>query len=76
MIVIGLVFTFVVAAIIEAIVTPSGLPTAARVGIGVAVEAVFLAYIVSRGRQAEAVGLTGCSARSARRRSRCSWSNG
>ena len=39
--------------------TPSGLPTGVRVGIGVAVEAVFLAYIASRGRLAEAAGLTG-----------------
>jgi uncharacterized membrane protein SpoIIM required for sporulation len=58
-IVIGLVFIFAVAAVIEAIVTPSGLPTAARVGIGIAVETVFLAYIASRGRQAETTGLTG-----------------
>ncbi len=58
-IVIGLVFVFSVAAVIEAIVTPSGLPTAVRLGIGVAAEAVFLAYIASRGRQAEAAGLTG-----------------
>ncbi|MGH9244681.1 MAG: stage II sporulation protein M [Acidimicrobiales bacterium] len=58
-IILGLMATFLAAAVIEAIVTPSGLPTAVRVGIGVAVEAAFLAYIASRGRQAEAAGLTG-----------------
>jgi hypothetical protein len=58
-IIIGLVLIFVAAAIIEAIVPPSGLPTAVRVGIGVAVEAVFVAYIASRGRAAEAAGITG-----------------
>jgi uncharacterized membrane protein SpoIIM required for sporulation len=58
-IVIGLVFVFSAAAVIEAIVTPSGLPTAVRVGIGLAVETVFLAYLASRGRMAEARGLTG-----------------
>ena len=58
-IVIGLIFVFSVAAVIEAIVTPSGLPTAVRVGIGLAVELVFLAYIASRGRLAETRGLTG-----------------
>jgi uncharacterized membrane protein SpoIIM required for sporulation len=57
--VIGLLLVFIAAAIIEAIVTPSGLPTGVRVGIGVGVEAVFLAYIVTRGRQAEAAGVTG-----------------
>jgi uncharacterized membrane protein SpoIIM required for sporulation len=58
-IVLGLICTFSAAAIIEAIVTPSGLPTSVRVGIGVAVELAFIAYIVSRGRVAEAAGLTG-----------------
>jgi uncharacterized membrane protein SpoIIM required for sporulation len=58
-IVIGLVFVFSAAAAIEAIVTPSGLPTAVRVGVGLAVVLVFLAYIASRGRLAESRGLTG-----------------
>jgi uncharacterized membrane protein SpoIIM required for sporulation len=58
-IVIGLILVFISAAVIEAVVTPSGLPTAVRIGIGVAVEAVFLAYIASRGRAAEAAGITG-----------------
>ncbi len=57
--VIGLVLAFVVAGVIEAFVTPSGLSTAVRVGIGVAVEAVFLAYVATLGRQAAARGETG-----------------
>jgi uncharacterized membrane protein SpoIIM required for sporulation len=58
-IIIGLILIFIAAAVIEAIVTPSGLPTSVRIGIGVAVEAVFVAYIASRGRAAEAAGITG-----------------
>jgi uncharacterized membrane protein SpoIIM required for sporulation len=48
-IVIGLVAAFIVAGIIEGFVTGSPLPTWARVGIGVAVEAAFLGYLVLRG---------------------------
>ena len=58
-IVIGLVVAFGVAGVIEGFVTGSGLPTAARVGIGVVVEGVFLTWIVVRGRAADAMGLTG-----------------
>lgn len=50
---------FVVAALIEAFVTPSELPTAARVGLGVAVELLFLTYIVTFGRRAAARGVDG-----------------
>ena len=55
----GLAMCFVVAGFIEAWVTPSGLPTVARVGIGVAVEVSFLSYVVGLGRRSAAQGLTG-----------------
>ena len=58
-IVIGLVVCFAVAAFVEAWVTPSGLPTWTRVGIGAAIEAVFVAYVVGFGRNAEAAGYRG-----------------
>jgi uncharacterized membrane protein SpoIIM required for sporulation len=58
-IVLGLMLCFVVAGIIEGFVTPSDLPTAARVGIGVLVELAFIFWIVTRGRDAVERGLTG-----------------
>ena len=57
--VIGLMLCFVVAGFIEAFVTPSGLPTAARVGVGVLVEAAFVLWIVGQGRPAVLAGRTG-----------------
>ncbi|MEU5864936.1 MULTISPECIES: stage II sporulation protein M [unclassified Nonomuraea] len=48
----GLVVVLFVSGLIEAFVTPSGLPTAARVGIGVLAEAAFLAYVIVFGRRA------------------------
>jgi uncharacterized membrane protein SpoIIM required for sporulation len=57
--VIGLMLCFVVAGFIEAFVTPSGLPTAARVGVGVLVEAAFVLWIVGQGRPAALAGRTG-----------------
>jgi uncharacterized membrane protein SpoIIM required for sporulation len=57
--VLGLVATFLVAGLIEGFVTGSGLPTAVRVGIGVLVEALFVAYVVVLGREAAAKGITG-----------------
>ena len=39
--------------------TPSGLPTATRVGIGVVAELVFFAYVFVVGRNAVARGHTG-----------------
>ena len=50
---------FIVAGIIEGFVTPSGLPTAARVGFGALVEAAFVLYVVVQGRAAVAQGVTG-----------------
>jgi uncharacterized membrane protein SpoIIM required for sporulation len=61
MVILGLMVVFVTAGIIEGFVTPSGLPTAVRVGIGVAVELAFVAYVVSFGRRAASQGLTGLS---------------
>jgi uncharacterized membrane protein SpoIIM required for sporulation len=57
--VIGLMLAFVTAGIIEGFVTPSDLPTAARIGIGLAVEVAFVAWVVTRGRAAVARGRTG-----------------
>jgi uncharacterized membrane protein SpoIIM required for sporulation len=57
--VMGLTVCFVVAGFVEAWVTPSELPTWARVGIGVLVEALFILYIVGLGRAAADRGLTG-----------------
>ena len=45
--------------LIEAFVTPSGLPTWARVGIGLLAEAVFFAYVFVLGRAAFRRGQTG-----------------
>ena len=58
-IVLGLVVTFLVAGTIEGFVTGSALPTAVRLGIGVAVEVAFALYVVVLGRAAAASGLTG-----------------
>lgn len=56
---VGLVVVLLVSGLIEALVTPSPLPTALRVGIGVLAEAVFLAYVVRFGRKASLAGETG-----------------
>ncbi|MFI9589262.1 stage II sporulation protein M [Nonomuraea sp. NPDC052265] len=48
----GLVVVLFVSGLIEAFVTPSGLPTAVRVGIGVLAEVAFLAYVIVFGRRA------------------------
>lgn len=53
-IVVGLIAAFVVAGIVEGFVTGSPLPTWLRVGIGIAVEAAFVGYIVLRGPTAAA----------------------
>src|SRR4051812_27004987 len=55
----GLVAVLFVSGMIEAFVTPSPLPTWARVGIGVLAEAVFLAYVFVLGRAAFHRGATG-----------------
>lgn len=55
----GLVCVLLVSGVIEAFVTPSGLPTAARIGIGVLAELAFLAYVFVLGRRAALAGETG-----------------
>jgi uncharacterized membrane protein SpoIIM required for sporulation len=56
---IGLLVVLLVSGLIEALVTPSGLPTAARIGIGVLAEILFLAYVVHFGRRAARSGASG-----------------
>lgn len=58
-IVIGLVFVFIIAGLIEGFVTGSPLDTWARVAIGVVAEVLFVTYVVVRGRSARSRGLTG-----------------
>jgi len=58
-VVLGLVAVLLVSGIIEAFVTPSPLPTWARVGIGVLAEVVFFAYVFGLGRAAYQRGETG-----------------
>ncbi len=55
----GLIVVLAVSGLIEAFVTPSPLPTWARVGIGVVAEAAFLAYVFAAGRWAVRRGVTG-----------------
>jgi uncharacterized membrane protein SpoIIM required for sporulation len=55
----GLVGVLAVSGCIEAFVTPSPLPTWARIAIGLLAEATFLAYVFVLGRQAAARGFTG-----------------
>ena len=55
----GLVVVLAISGAIEGFVTPSGLPTWARVGIGVLAELLFLAYVFVVGRAAVARGHTG-----------------
>jgi uncharacterized membrane protein SpoIIM required for sporulation len=55
----GLVVVLAVSGVIEAFVTPSPLPTWARVGIGVLAEAAFLGYVLRLGSRAARAGETG-----------------
>jgi uncharacterized membrane protein SpoIIM required for sporulation len=55
----GLVLVLFVSGVIEGFVTPSGLPTEARVAIGILAELAFLAYVFVLGRQAARRGVTG-----------------
>ncbi len=56
---VGLVVVLLISGLIEALVTPSSLPTAVRVGIGVLAEVAFLAYVIHFGRRASRAGETG-----------------
>lgn len=58
-IVLGLMLAFIVAGTIEAFVTPSGLPTIVRVGVGLATGTAFWTYVITLGRRAAARGYTG-----------------
>jgi uncharacterized membrane protein SpoIIM required for sporulation len=55
----GLALVLFVSGILEAFVTPSGLPTWARIGIGLLAEVLFLAYVFGPGRRAARAGVTG-----------------
>lgn len=55
----GLVAVLLVSGLIEGFVTPSGLPTWARLAIGILAEALFLAYVFVLGRAAVLRGSTG-----------------
>lgn len=55
----GLAAVLLVSGIIEAFVTPSPLPTWARIAIGVLAEVAFLLYVFILGRQAARAGHTG-----------------
>lgn len=55
----GLILVLAVAGTIEAFVTPSGLPTAARVAIGVIAEIALISWIVVYGGRAHRAGVTG-----------------
>jgi uncharacterized membrane protein SpoIIM required for sporulation len=56
---IGIAAVLAVAALIEALVTPSPLPTFMRIAIGLAAEVAFLAYVYHFGRKAVAANETG-----------------
>ncbi len=55
----GLAVVLLVSGVIEAFVTPSSLPTWARLAIGIAAELAFLAYVFTAGRWAYRRGVTG-----------------
>lgn len=56
---VGLVPVLLLSGLIEALVTPSPLPTFVRIAIGVAAEAAFVGYVVYFGRRAIRAGETG-----------------
>jgi hypothetical protein len=55
----GLVVVLAISGVIEAFVTPSSLPTWARISIGAIVELAFIAYVFTIGRWACERGATG-----------------
>jgi uncharacterized membrane protein SpoIIM required for sporulation len=55
----GLALVLLVSGLIEAFVTPSGLPTWARIAIGALAELAFLAWVFVLGRRAHLAGVTG-----------------
>ena len=59
MVALGLVVMLAVSGLIEAFVTPSGLPTAARIGVGALAELGFFSYVFIAGRRAYRAGEIG-----------------
>lgn len=57
--VLGLVLCFITAGFIEGFVTPSGMATALRIGVGASVFVAFWTYVVLFGQRAERRGLSG-----------------
>ncbi|MFL6070531.1 MAG: stage II sporulation protein M [Actinomycetes bacterium] len=55
--VVGLTVTLLVSGVIEAFVTPSGLPTWVRIGIGVVALSGFITYVGVLGRRADRAGI-------------------
>ncbi|OPE53026.1 stage II sporulation protein M, partial [Mycolicibacterium diernhoferi] len=55
----GLVVVLLISGLIEALVTPSPLPTWARITVGVTAEIAFLAYVFHFGAKASRAGETG-----------------
>ena len=55
----GLLVVLLISGMIEAFVTPSGLPTWARIGIGLLAELIFLGYAFGLGRRAVRAGEVG-----------------
>jgi uncharacterized membrane protein SpoIIM required for sporulation len=55
----GLALVLLVSGVIEGFVTPSGLPTWARIAIGIVAELAFLAYVYILGGRAARAGVTG-----------------
>lgn len=56
---VGMFVVLLVSGLIEALVTPSGLPTFVRIAIGVTVEVAFIGYVVHFGRKGVRAGETG-----------------
>jgi uncharacterized membrane protein SpoIIM required for sporulation len=54
----GLVPVLLVSGLLEAFVTPSGLPVPIRAGLGIAAEIAFLSYVMIRGTRAAVAGLS------------------
>jgi uncharacterized membrane protein SpoIIM required for sporulation len=54
----GMIVVLLTSGVIEAFVTPSPLPTWARIGIGAVAEAAFLTYVIVLGRRAARLGLS------------------
>lgn len=56
---IGLVPVLLISGVLEAFVTPSSLPPAVRIGLGVLAWAAFMVFMLGRGRQVHRRGVTG-----------------